>query len=474
MAPEPPPWWLAPSDDRYAGDSPWGDSPPTNSTPRLTDNGAISQAAVNLNDADAANLPGDKRGRRYVPGEHINLFYEGLGAISPAYDHVAPHAGIWQTVHDSIQQAHDALRAAADAGRGPLQGQTFTKIWNNVDGIVKSLDSAAHGAQRMSWLTQMFDSDIGDTKKWFVERNQKIEDDWTAYQNTDECRAQVQHGGISLPDLKQSKFIDDADREARQTVREFYNPPIIMIGYNQPSRPANPQQVDQPPGGPQSPGGGGSPTRTPAMAVPPGLTAPGVGDLTDQPSGQPNSSNPGVPTQAATDAANQAGNAAKQAGNAAGQAGQQAAQAAQKALGDALKAGDKGTLGSLGMPPGGSFAHGAGNKMPKSGGSGSAGGAGARASTTAPPKAPVRAASAATVPASRASLSSGGAGSPGAGAPAAGRGAGAGGDKVHKAMKALHTTKNGEDVISGADAVVQVIGADQEAARGSDSTTSTK
>lgn len=58
-------------------------------------------------------------------------------------------------------------------------------------------------------------------------------------------------------------------------------------------------------------------------------------------------------------------------------------------------------------------------------------------------------------PASRAGLSN--SGGPGAGAPAAGQ-RGNAADKVHKASKALHLQKNGEEITGDSEAIVPVIG----------------
>ncbi|KRQ27783.1 hypothetical protein BKG79_15645 [Mycobacteroides chelonae] len=139
--------------------------------------------------------------------------------------------------------------------------------------------------------------------------------------------------------------------------------------------------------------------------------------------------------------------------------------AAQQALGSALN-GNKGGLpeGVLGLgskgvngvaKPGG-FAGG--------GGAGKGGGIGAGVAKELPTANPATRMAAGTKPdaaVSRAGLSNAGAaGAPGSGAPAAGQRGAAGGDKIHKASKALHHNKHG--IFNEAEAVVQVVGAEPE------------
>ncbi|QCH25762.1 hypothetical protein [Mycobacteroides salmoniphilum] len=386
------------------------------------------------------------------PLEHINLFKEGLDALKPANEDIAVNQfQLWKQAGEALDAAGTKIGEwlnTAKNSQQSLSGHTVQKLVTMINDAAPGVTKLANAAHRMDYLVNIFRTTVGDSRTYFV----TSEDSYN--QN------------LKLPDDDPSKDanLKEFDAGARALIHNFYNPMINTVNGNQPDVQATPPQADPSPGGPPTnplasggPGPGGGIPSIPQIPNIPSTKTPSTKTPSTDQSSQNGAAN------AAQQAAQQAGNTAQQAAQAAQQAGQQGAQAAQQALDQLLKGqpGGKdnpegllglGSNGLAGAKPAGGVGVGGG----KGGGVGGGAGSG-KGLAAANPAARTVAATKLDTPVSRASLSNTGAnGAAGSGAPAAGQRGGAGGDKIHKAAKALRHDKHG--VIAESDAVVQVIG----------------
>jgi len=391
----------------------------------------------------ALSVGGNHRSRQ-APQDSDQTFESAHNAIQNAADDIAPnHANDWQTMSGKVGDAHEGFRgyfnSRSPSGDPGWQGQTASAIKKHAVDSLRGVEALMQAAGRMSYIVDMFSRDITTTKQFFTGPN------WALYNQT----------ALNGPEAAREDAKHAFDILAANFMRTTYRPAIDEVAGQHPDvsgvlPPSLGTQAAGPtaPGTPASGGGGGGQGLERAGLGAPASTGGAGADPAgpSAPPGGPSPSGGGSPAKAAGDGAGQGQNGSGQAGN-----------GAQKGLGDALNGDKKG----LNRPPEGIL-----NLGPKGqngagkagGGARGAGGGGARPALPKPADARMAAASKpANVPAptSRAGLSN--SGGPGAGAPAAGQ-RGSAADKVHKASKALHLQKNGEEITGDSEAIVPVIG----------------
>ncbi|OBK28169.1 hypothetical protein A5634_21075 [Mycobacterium asiaticum] len=376
---------------------------------------------------------------RAVPADPIPTYFDGYKAVQDVTERGPGNTG-WDGTINSI---NDRLQRAVKSLDSGIEGQFGDALRANLQRSFHVLDQMRDHARTMEILVDAFFNDLATTKKNFAQN-------WELYRQA-----------MKNPDDPTSKERLNELNALVAPIMAQYRPPIDTIAQSHPSITSALPEVASP--GPGRGGPGGGSPGGPGGGVPVGLPRGGLntGDIPALASpnggGPDHAKAPSMP-QIPTDAANGAADAAKQAGDQAQKAGGQAADAGQKAL-DALTGAQRGDglpAGVLGLGPKG---------LPgaaKTGGGTAGRGGGGTGGREAPNlKAPAKVATSANAgstaaQASRAGVS--GAGAPGAaGAPAAGH-RGAGGDKTHKASKALRSAKHGEEVVGEADAVTSVIG----------------
>jgi hypothetical protein len=396
---------------------------------------------------DAVSKIGDPHKSKQAPSDGNHTFESAHNAIQNAADDIAPHhTDDWGNIGSpagDIGTAHNSFRnffsnGGLDGVHG-WQGQTGSAIRKHAVDSLRGVQALMQAAGRMSYIVDMFSRDITTTKQFFTGPN------WDLYTQT----------ALNGPEAAREDAKNALDILAANFMRTTYRPAIDEVAGQHPDvsgflPPSLGTQAAGPtaPGTPAGAGGGGGQGLERAGLGAPAETG-GAGSDPAGPSAPPGGPSPsggGSPAKAAGDGAGQGQNGAGQAGN-----------GAQKGLGDALNGDKKG----LNRPPEGIL-----NLGPKGqngagkvgGGAGGAGGGSARPALAKPVDARMAAASKPAdvpTPASRAGLSN--SGGPGAGAPAAGQ-RGNAADKVHKASKALHLQKNGEEITGDSEAIVPVIG----------------
>ncbi len=476
MAPK---WDIDPNEDPYHADGP---APPDkyNFTPSPDLNGSeVGKTLLpKLQNLEPTRLAGQHT--RPVPLEHILTFDEGYNALKDVIDDIAQnHHQTWAAIADKINAAATKLSELAgpqSTYRTKITGDTANAMFQKVSDAVPYLQSLAQAASRMDPLVDSFSRDLRETRDWFRTMESKRQENVNNVKRI--LATQYPSSGMSLEGDKQLTTLalglvnEQYNNDAKQTIRDFYNPPIAYVSHNHPDMTAEPPKVGPAPGPggtpqtfspsgsgrPQSPGGPSTPTmsampewkaaeKTPQSTVPQSTTpTDGAKNAGDAAKGL---------TDAATDAGKQAQSALGQAGDAAKQAMDQALQAAQKNAAGPLP---EGVLG-LG-PSHGSSAAKAGSGGPRGGGTGGLGGRDAALSKPISQQLSSTKTPSTATPAARAGVSTG-TSAPGAGAPAAGHRGGDGGDKIHKVSKALRSTKNGEEVMDEAAAIVPVVGEEQ-------------
>lgn len=379
-----------------------------------------------------------------APHDSINSFDAGHAAVQNVDENFAGNHGHTFDTHAKAVNAAkrqfetflNALNQPQSSG-SPWQGKTAQDVKKHAHKSLEHLNQFLNAANRMPSLLNTFSNDLGTAKQFFTGPN------WTTYQNA----------MTSGPAAAREDIQNIYGHLAQQFITTRYRPPIDDIAGQHPDvtgilpPTVNTPAAGTPPVG-SSGGAGGGGGMQPGGLGSPAVSAAGAGNAA--PSAPPAGPSPGGAANAAGDAAQKAAGAAQ---NGAGQAGNAAQQAASKALDAAKNAGNRPPEGVLNLGPKG--AHGAA----KSGGGARGGGAGAHPSVARPADAkmaPPSKAPSTAAPVSRAGVSN--AGSAGTGAPAAGQRRDEAA-KVHKASKALHIQKNGEEVIGESeDAILPVLG----------------
>jgi hypothetical protein len=455
MSDDPPGLEWTVHDDRYLGDP----GPNNYKLPDLHNSFIGNKLFHDLNNVDVTKSAGNTI--KGVPLEHVNTFVEGYNGIKDAADDVAVgHHSIWNGISAALRNAEAALNQAIAAAEGPLSGATASAMFQKTRESLNYLRSLADAAERMDPLVDTFSRDVKETKDWFMSAKAQLDND---------AKARAAYMDIPEDEARNDLLASLYNREAQQTIHQFYNPPIEWISQRHPDMSAAPPHIGGVPaaGGPSRGGG------PPGGLKPGGLGAPQMPSPVGLGSATPSAAEPSAPT-AGTDALKGIGDAAKGAGDAANGAAQQgqnalgqAANAANQALGQTPKGGRGGATGlpegTLALGP-----KGLSRPTAASGGGargGGAGGGGTKSPATSKPTAPSLPASkgVTAAQASRAGVA-GGAGTPGAGAPVAGQRGAAGAGKEHKVSKALRHAKHGEDVIGETEGVVPVIGAEAKEA----------
>lgn len=423
-------------------------TPPFTPTPKLPDRetppanipGPGTGQPVNPNVAVPRNdlskeIDGDGRQlqSRPVDDDGIHEFKPGLDAIMTAQDGFPHWPNNWGGGIDKIKSG---LEHARDALVGHASGDAVQAMFDNLNASLPVLDSLKNHATTLESLVKHFFEDITTTKQNF-RQNESAYNDAINKKNPDtDTIKKLNAYAQQYMDQYRGPIDDIASRHP--TVDDA----LLATGMPGPA----PVHASGVPGGP----GGGSPM---------GLTQSGLNTGTPEAGTQSAKAGaaPSMP-KAPTGAAKGAADAAKKAGDGAQKGLGQAGKAAAKGLTDTLKGAGKGPgglpEGVLGL--GSKSVHGAGKS---GGGVGGRGGGGRGAGTGARPPAKLAPASKigpAATPVSRAGLSGTG-GQGGTGAPAAGH-RGGGADKTHKANKALHAAKNGEELLGEVDAVTPVLG----------------
>jgi hypothetical protein len=382
---------------------------------------------------------------KQAPEDGVNTFEDAHNALQGADSDVAVnHTGTWQRMSQDVGNRAQSFgtffqNRGLDNVHG-WQGQTGQEIREHAKKHVDALQGLVNAAGRMSIIVDAFSRDINVAKQFFTGPN------WDLYQQT------VLNGPAAAQEDVKHIF----DMMAANFLKTSYRPPIDEIAGNHPDVTGFlPPAVGSQGAGPTAPASAGGVGGGSGLGIPRGgLGLPSPTDAAGSgagPSAPPGGPSPGGAGNAAGDAAQKAASAAQ---NGAGQAGNAAQQAAGKALDAAKNGGNRPPEGVLSLGPKGS---------PSAAKSGSGvrggGGAGARPALSRPAEARMAASSKApspAAPASRAGVSN--AGSGGTGAPAAGQRRDEAA-KVHKANKALHVQKHGEEVIGESeDAVVPVLG----------------
>lgn len=432
---------------------------------------------------DPYKVPGEGPDLAYVndsppakdpnPSTIEDLYNKFNGAIPPGdYD-----VNSWEAIRAKLGTAENELstwlesaKRSADSkdgnGWAGSAGDAVRGYLGQFKGLTTSLEACANNMRCAYQAYRDSIVDIQDpVRKYYKLYLQALNAYYTQYQN----------GDITAGEYNQRKrWLDDDARKSIEILMNAYHQRIVEAAkypaVDKVTPPEAPAQVGGPGPGPgPGPGGGGVP-KMPAM--------PDLNKLLNNKNlaNTPQKDNPASSIQPLTDAAQKGMEGLSDAASKASDAGQGALQAGLdgvKQLADSLTNGNPAGLneGALNLGPGGLAGLGKlGGGLTGTGKAGGGGGAGTRAPVM--PKTGVQMAEATkaatgTPSASRAGLAAGAgsAGAPGAGAPAAGRGAGGGGDKEHKASKALRSKTNGEAVAGVADAaaVIPVVGGESEA-----------
>lgn len=381
---------------------------------------------------------------KQAPEDGVNTFEDAHNALQGADNDIAVnYTGIWQKMSKDIADKARSFgqffqSETLDSEHG-WQGRTGQEIREHAKKHVDAVQGLVLAARNMSSIVDTFSRDINVAKQFFTGPN------WDLYQQT----------VINGPAAGQEDAKHIFDMMAMNFLKTSYRPPIDEIAGNHPDVSGFlPPTVGPQAAGPTAPASAGGSGGGGGLGIQRGgLGVPSPADATGSdagPSAPPSGPSPGGAGKAAGDAAQKAGDAAQ---NGAGQAGE-TAKAASKALDAGKNGGNRPPEGVLNLGPKGS--HGA----TKGGGGARRGGAGARPSVARPAEArmapPTKAAPGLSTPGSRAGVSN--AGSGGTGAPAAGQRRDEAA-KVHKANKALHLQKNGEEVLGETeDAVIPVLG----------------
>lgn len=420
--------------------------------------------------ADPAYYNSDPPARDPNPSSIEEMYNKFNGARVPDDVH------IWQTIGTRLGTAGNELstwlstaQRYADSkdgnGWGGQAGDAVRGYLGQFKGLTKSLEICA---KNMRCAYQAYRDSVNireDVCKSYKLYVQVLNGYYTQYENN----------AITADEYNLRKgWLDDDYRKVVETLMNAYHERIVEAAkypaVDKVAPPEAPAQVAGPGPGPgPGPGGGGVP-KVPAT--------PDLSKLLNNKNiaNTPQKDNPASSIQPLTDAAQKGMEGLSDAASKASDAGQGALQAGLdgvKQLADSLTNGNPAGLneGALNLGPGGLAGLGKlGGGPTGTGKAGGGGGAGTRAPVM--PKTGVQMAEATkaatgTPSASRAGLAAGAgsAGAPGAGAPAAGRGAGGGGDKEHKASKALRSKTNGEAVagVTDAAAVIPVVGGESEA-----------
>jgi hypothetical protein len=401
-------------------------------------------------------IKGDEDGLAHLAGAHqglpapfdnVNTFEDAHNAIQGAADDIAPnHASTWQRMGGTVDGARNTFgtffgNPALNTAQG-WQGHTGQAVRDHARKSMDGVQGLVYAAGRMGFIVDMFSRDITTTKQFFTGPN------WDMYQQM------VLNGPEALQEDTRNIF----NMMAVNFLRTSYRPPVDEVANNHPDVSGFlPPSVGPAFAGPTAPapGGGGGGGGLPRGGLGGPQTSDGGGS---DPAAGPSAPPSGPPSGGAGNAANNAGDPSKAAGNTPQQAAGQgqnptdpSGDAARKAASDALNGGrNRPPEGVLGLGPKGL------SGATKGGGGARGAGTGARPIIAKPAEARMAPSKAPTAtPASRAGVS--GTGSPGAGAPAAGSHGGAA-DKTHKASKALHLQKHGQEVVGESEAVVPVIG----------------
>lgn len=389
----------------------------------------------------------------------------------------ADHSQTWADGATSVGQAHGVflswLNGAEDAAAHPgshpgddgWSGETGIAITSTARTFEGTLPGLQTALTTQGKLAKAFVETIKSPKD-YVDNYNPVYERWRDYYKLFmaggphyDGAANTERATNNLNELRRN-FADQGNKiidyfNTNMSTISSHHPDIAAL--DAPPQPGTPGSTG--PGGPGNPGAGGPGPGGPLPDLP--AMPFSAEDLLPKTSETPAAQNQTPAANMAGDAAKQAADAAKGVGDQAQGAAQQAADAANQMLDGLLNKPDSaevdpalmsGALPLLGPTGAGKGGGGVG---------GGAKGAGIGVGPRAPSATAANAQTSSGAPATNGSRSGlSGAGAPAAGAPAAGHRGGAGGEKEHKANRALRHARHG--LVEDESAVVPVVGEDAQ------------